>query len=115
MSTAEMIERIAGVSPRRSRPLRAAFQASQLQSGAAAAPTDCARTSGTAGSSTPSQRTPGAAQQPFRYKFVGVYYLLTILTGAFVLFFHGRLAFAADLTVSVFYIGITAFFYVLSR
>jgi len=43
------------------------------------------------------------------------YYLLTILTGAFVLFFHGQLAFAADLVVSVVYIGITALFYVLSK
>jgi hypothetical protein len=50
-----------------------------------------------------------------RTKMVGVYYLLTILTGAFVLFFHGRLAFAADLIVSAFYIAVTAFFYDLSR
>jgi len=42
---------------------------------------------------------------------VGAYYLLTILTGAFVLVFHGRLAFAADLLVGVFYLVVTAFLY----
>ncbi len=50
-----------------------------------------------------------------RSRLVIFYYLLTILTGAFVLFFHGQLAFAADLVVSVVYIGITALFYVLSK
>jgi len=50
-----------------------------------------------------------------RSRLVMFYYLLTILTGAFVLFFHGQLAFAADVVVSVFYIGITAVFYVLSK
>ena len=48
-------------------------------------------------------------------KLVGMYYVLTILTGAFILSFHGRLAFAADLVVAVFYIAVTAFFYVLSK
>lgn len=44
-------------------------------------------------------------------KLVGAYYLLTILTGAFVLLIHGRLAFAADLLVGVFYLVATAFLY----
>ena len=44
-------------------------------------------------------------------KFVGAYYLLTILTGAFILFTHGRLAFAVDLMVGVFYLVVTAFLY----
>lgn len=44
-------------------------------------------------------------------KFVGLYYLLTILTGAFVLFFHGRFAFAADLLAGIFYLVVTAFLY----
>jgi len=48
-------------------------------------------------------------------QFVGAYYLLTVLTGAFVLLFHGRLAFAADLIASVFYIAMTALFYDLSK
>ena len=46
--------------------------------------------------------------------FVGAYYLLAILTGAFVLFFHGRLAFAVDLVVGAFYLAVTAFLYGLS-
>ncbi len=48
-------------------------------------------------------------------KFVGAYYLLTILMGAFVLFFHGRMALTADLLASIFYIAITVFFYELSK
>jgi hypothetical protein len=55
------------------------------------------------------------ASPRFRAKFVGVYYLLTILTGAFVLFFHGRSAFAADLIAAVFYIAVTTLFYDLSK
>ncbi len=50
-----------------------------------------------------------------RAKFVIAYYLLTILTAVFVLFFHGRLAFAADLIATVFYIAMTALFYDLSK
>jgi hypoxanthine-guanine phosphoribosyltransferase len=44
-------------------------------------------------------------------KFIGAYYLLTILTGAFLLFFHGKMAIAADLAVAVFYLAVTAFLY----
>jgi multisubunit Na+/H+ antiporter MnhF subunit len=47
-------------------------------------------------------------------RLVGIYYLLTILTGVFVLFFRGRSAFAVDLIVGISYIAITAFFYVVS-
>jgi len=50
-----------------------------------------------------------------RAKFVIAYYLLTILAGVFVLFFHGRLAFAADLIATVFYVAMTALFYDLSK
>ena len=46
-----------------------------------------------------------------RARFVGVYYLFTIATGAFVLFFHGRIAFVADLFVGIVYLGVTAFLY----
>jgi hypothetical protein len=48
-------------------------------------------------------------------RLIGAYYLLTILTGAFVLFFHGRLAFAVDLVVAVFYLVATALLYGVSR
>jgi hypothetical protein len=47
-------------------------------------------------------------------RFVGAYYLLAILTGAFVLFFHGRLAFAVDVVVGAFYLAVTALLYGLS-
>ena len=48
-------------------------------------------------------------------RFVVSYYLITILTGAFLLLFHGRLAFAADLIASLCYLGVTALFYDLSK
>ena len=44
-------------------------------------------------------------------RFIGAYYLLTIVTGAFVLFFHGRTALVADLVVAVLYLAATAFLY----
>jgi len=50
-----------------------------------------------------------------RARFVVFYYLLTMLTGSFLLFFHGRLAFAADLIASLCYLAVTAVFYDLSR
>jgi hypothetical protein len=50
-----------------------------------------------------------------RAQVVVAYYLLTILTGVFVLSFHGRLAFAADLIATVFYIAMTALFYAFSK
>ena len=46
-----------------------------------------------------------------RSKFVGIYYLLTICTGTFVLLFHGHRAFAADLIATGFYVALTAVFY----
>jgi hypothetical protein len=46
-----------------------------------------------------------------RSRFIGIYYLLTIVTGIFVLYFHGRLAFAADLVVGILYLAVTAFLY----
>ena len=48
-----------------------------------------------------------------RDKFVGVYYLLTIATGTFVLL--SRSSFAVDVIAGIFYIAVTAFLYVLSR
>jgi hypothetical protein len=47
-------------------------------------------------------------------KFIGAYYLLTISTGAFLLFFQGRLALEADLVVGVLYLVVTALLYGLS-
>ena len=47
-------------------------------------------------------------------RMIGAYYLLTIVTGAFVLLFHGRMAFAVDVLVGVFYLVVTAFLYGLS-
>lgn len=47
-------------------------------------------------------------------RIIGAYYLLTILTGAFVLVFSGRLAFAVDLLVGILYLVVTAFLYALS-
>lgn len=49
-----------------------------------------------------------------RSRLIGAYYLLTILTGAFVLLFHGRLAVVADLVVGMVYLLATAFIYGLS-
>lgn len=52
------------------------------------------------------ERTPRV-----RSRFIGSYYLLTILTGAFVVSFHGRLAFVVDVAVAVAYLAITALLY----
>lgn len=50
-----------------------------------------------------------------RTMLVGVYYLLTILTGAFLLFFHGQSAFVTDLIASGCYLCATVVFYDLSK
>ena len=50
-----------------------------------------------------------------RGRFVGIYYLLTILMGLFVLFFRGRMAPAADLIATASFLALTAFFYDLSK
>ena len=47
-------------------------------------------------------------------KFVGAYYLLTLLITVFVLFFHGRLALTADIIATIFYLAVTMLFYGLS-
>jgi hypothetical protein len=51
------------------------------------------------------------ASPRIRSGFIAVYYLLTILTGAFVLWFHGRLAVLVDLGVGTFYLVVTVFLY----
>ena len=52
-----------------------------------------------------------AASPQLRAKFVAVYYLLAVMTGAFILLFHGRLAFATDVLVAIFYLLVTAALY----
>ena len=48
-------------------------------------------------------------------RIVALYYVLTIVTGTFVLFFHGRSAFAADFVAIVFYLALTAALHALSK
>lgn len=50
-----------------------------------------------------------------RTKLVVGYYLLTIVTSTFILFFRGRVAFAVDLVAAVFYLAVTALLYDLSQ
>jgi len=63
------------------------------------------------------EMTERTSETPPRLKanFVGVYYLLTVLTGAFILLFHGRFALTADLIVSALYLNMTALLYAFSR
>jgi len=55
------------------------------------------------------------ASPNLRTKLVVIYYVLTIFTGAFLLFFHGSMAFVVDFMVRIFYVAVTALLYVLSR
>jgi len=50
-----------------------------------------------------------------RARLVGLYYLLTTFTGSFILFFHGRLAFTADLIAIAFFLAFTVVFNDLSK
>lgn len=52
-----------------------------------------------------------ATSAGFRGKLVVAYYVLTIVTGVFVLFFRGRLAFAADVAVAILYLAVTVLFW----
>ncbi len=49
-----------------------------------------------------------------RTKIVVVYYVLTIFTGGFLLFFHGRMALLVDFIVSILYVAVTALLYLWS-
>jgi hypothetical protein len=51
------------------------------------------------------------ASPRFKARIAGVFYLLTILTGALALFVHGRLGFAVDLLATASYIAVTALLY----
>jgi hypothetical protein len=51
----------------------------------------------------------------FKSGIVGVFYLITILTGGVVLFVHGRLGLVVDLIATACFIAATALFYDVSR
>jgi hypothetical protein len=61
--------------------------------------------------------TRAIAAAPPRHQsgIVGAHYLLTTFACLFVLFFHGRLALAADLIATIVYIAGTILFYSLSK
>jgi len=61
----------------------------------------------TAGISTRTQQTSPRLGS----RFIGMYYLLTVATGLFILFFHGRLALIADVVVGIAYLALTALLY----
>jgi len=46
---------------------------------------------------------------------VGIFYLLTFLTGGFFLLVGNRLGFVVDLTAGMFYIAVTVLFYSVSK
>ena len=51
----------------------------------------------------------------FKARIVGVFYLVTILTGGIVLFVHGRLGLLVDFIAAACYIAVTALFYHVSQ
>lgn len=55
------------------------------------------------------------ASPRFKSRITGVFYLVTILAGAVVLFVHGKLGSVVDLIATACYIGVTALFYRISR
>jgi hypothetical protein len=55
------------------------------------------------------------ASPRFKARIVGVFYLVTILTGGIVLFVHGRLGLIVDLIAAACYIAVTALFYRVSQ
>lgn len=56
-----------------------------------------------------------AASPRFKTGITVGFYLVTILTGAIVLFAQGRLGFVVDLIAAAGYIAVTVLFYELSR
>jgi hypothetical protein len=55
------------------------------------------------------------ASPRFKARIVGVFYLVTILTGGIVLFVHGRLGLIVDFIAAACYIAVTALFYRVSQ
>ncbi len=55
------------------------------------------------------------ASPRFKARIVGVFYLVTILTGGIVLFVHGRLSLIVDFIAAACYVAVTALFYHLSQ
>jgi hypothetical protein len=66
-------------------------------------------------SATVSKERSGEASPRFKARIVGVFYLVTLLTGGVVFFVHGRLGLVVDLIATACYIAVTALFYDLSR
>ena len=62
---------------------------------------------------TTKQGAEGASR--LKDRMVGVFYLLTFLTGGLFLFAGGRLGFALDLTAAISYIVVTVLFYAMSK
>lgn len=59
-------------------------------------------------------RMPGTSPG-IRTKVVVAYYLLSVVTGAFFFFFHGRLGSVVDVIAGAFYFVATGLLYTLSR
>lgn len=60
-------------------------------------------------------KTVTEAQSRLKSRMVGIFYLLTFLTGGFFFFLGGRLGFVINLAASVSYIAATVLFYTLSK
>jgi hypothetical protein len=55
------------------------------------------------------------ASPHFKTRITGAFYFVTIVTGAIIIFAHGRWGLVFDLIASICYIAVTALFYELSR
>lgn len=55
------------------------------------------------------------ASPRFQDRVIGIFYLVTIVTGVAVFFANGRMGLLFDLIAAAWYIAVTALFYELSR